>query len=139
VSVAEFPLQIAVGELEAVTVGLEFTITEIVLVFKHPAALTPVTEYVVVMVGLTTTLEATVPIGFQVYVVAPVAESVTDPTTQIAVGEAVAFTVGFALTTSATVLVLVQPNPLAPVSVYVVELAGETVTALPVKEPGSQV
>jgi hypothetical protein len=44
VSVAELPLHIAVGELDAVTVGFEFTITEIVFVFVQPAALIPVTE-----------------------------------------------------------------------------------------------
>jgi hypothetical protein len=70
--------------------------------------------------------------------VAPVAESVTDPTIQIAVGEAVAFIVGLAFTTSATVRVAVQPNPLAPVMVYVVDVAGETTTLVPVNAPGFQ-
>jgi hypothetical protein len=94
---------------------------------------------VVVTVGFTTTLEATVPIGFHVYDAAPDAESVTEPTTQIAVGVAVAFTVGLAFTVSTTVFVAVHPNPFAPVIVYVVVDAGDTETVLPVKEPGIQV
>jgi hypothetical protein len=41
--VAVWPAQIAVGLEEAVTVGIEFTVTVSVLVFVHPAAFTPVT------------------------------------------------------------------------------------------------
>jgi hypothetical protein len=136
--VAEAPAQIAVGEVTAVIVGLVLTTTANVLVFEHPAAFTPVTVYVVVTVGFTTTLDAIVPPGFHVYDVAPVAERVTDPTIQIAVGDAVALIVGLAFTTKATVRVAVQPKPFAPVIVYVVDVAGDTITVVPVKAPGFQ-
>jgi hypothetical protein len=43
VKVAELPLHMAVGELEAVTVGVGFTIRLTVLVPVHPAPFAPVT------------------------------------------------------------------------------------------------
>jgi len=49
----EFPLQIAVGEADAVMVADEITVTVTVLVPIQPAALVPVTVYVVVVPGLT--------------------------------------------------------------------------------------
>jgi hypothetical protein len=64
--VAEAPAQITVGELVAVIVGLELTTTDSVLVLVQPAAFVPVTLYVLVTVGLTTTLDPVVPPGFHV-------------------------------------------------------------------------
>ena len=76
--------------------------------------------------------------GFQVYVVAPDADKVDEPPEQIPAGLAEAIIVGVGLTVIATVLVPVQ-IPLAPVTVYVVEVAGETATVTPDKEPGIHV
>ena len=47
------PLHIADGLADAVTVGIELTVTVTVAVFVQPAVLVPVTEYVVVLDGVT--------------------------------------------------------------------------------------
>ena len=60
------PKQIAVEEAVAFTVGLAFTVKEIVCVFTHPLALVPVTLYIVVETGFTDVLVATMFPGFQV-------------------------------------------------------------------------
>jgi hypothetical protein len=64
--------------------------------------------------------------------------SVAELPTQIPVGVELAVIVGVVLTTRETVLVLLH-DPVVPVTVYTVVDAGDTVTALPVKEPGNQV
>jgi hypothetical protein len=50
------PLHIDVGEADAVTVGNGFTVTLTVVVPVQPAALVPVTVYVVVALGVTVLL-----------------------------------------------------------------------------------
>jgi hypothetical protein len=73
-----------------------------------------------------------------VYDVAPEAVNVAEDPTQIAVGVAVAVIVGTVFTIIETVFVEVQ-RPLEPVTVYVVETAGETTTGVPSKAPGFHV
>jgi len=51
---------------------------------------------------------------------------------------AVALTVGVGLTVIKRVEVLVQPFAAVPVTVYVVVVVGETVTLVPVNDPGIQ-
>jgi len=53
VNVELAPLQIVAGDALAVTVGNGFTVTVTVAVPVQPAADVPVTEYVVVVAGLT--------------------------------------------------------------------------------------
>lgn len=53
-SVVEPPAQIAAGEAVTVTFGLALTVTAIVATSEHPLEPVPVTEYVVLAVGLTT-------------------------------------------------------------------------------------
>ena len=50
------PEQIVEGEAVAVTFGVEPTVTVTLTVFEHPLEVVPVTEYVVVEVGLTVML-----------------------------------------------------------------------------------
>ena len=56
VKLVELPLHILAAPEETVTVGNVFTVTATVFVFTHPFALVPVTVYVVVTVGLATTV-----------------------------------------------------------------------------------
>lgn len=72
------------------------------------------------------------------YVVAPDAVSVVELPEQIVVFDAVVVTVGVVLTVINCVVVLVQPLAAVPVTVYVVVVVGETVTGLPVNDPGIQ-
>ena len=53
VSVELAPAHTDVGEADAVTVGIELTVTVTDVVFVQPAALVPVTEYIVVLDGVT--------------------------------------------------------------------------------------
>jgi hypothetical protein len=115
VKVDELPRQIDVGDPAAVIVGFEFTVSKIVFVFVHePFA--PVTVYVVVTVGETTTEVPVNEPGFHEYVVAPEPVRVADDPTQIAVGVLDAVTVGFVFTTIEIVRVPVQV-PLVPSTV----------------------
>jgi hypothetical protein len=98
VSVAEFPAHIDVGLETAVTVGLGSTIKFIVFVLMQPAALVPVTVYIVVTVGETLTDAPEIAPGFHVYVKAPEAVKVDEEPLQIPVGEAVAIIVGVGVT-----------------------------------------
>ena len=50
------------GDAVAVTLGEELTVTVIEAVFEHPIELVPVTEYVVVVVGLTVILAVVAPV-----------------------------------------------------------------------------
>ena len=61
------PLHIAAGLADAVTDGNGFTVTLTVAVPEHPAVLVPVTEYVIVALGVTVML-AVLPPVFQLYV-----------------------------------------------------------------------
>jgi hypothetical protein len=63
--VALLPEHIAVGLATAVTVGFGFTINVIVLVLTQ-APFAPLTVYVVLVVGVTTTLGVVAPPGVQV-------------------------------------------------------------------------
>jgi hypothetical protein len=53
--VEELPAQMVVGDAVAVTVGVGFTVTVTCAVDEHPGAVEPVTVYVVVVDGETTT------------------------------------------------------------------------------------
>ena len=131
VSTEVAPLHIAAGLAETLTVGKEFTVTLTVAVPVHPAVLVPVTEYVVVVLGVTVML-AVLPPVFQLYVFAPLAVSTEVAPLHIAAGLAVALTDGNGFTVTLTVAVPVHPAVVVPVTVYVVVLVGDTVLELPV-------
>lgn len=69
---------------------------------------------------------------------APDPVSVVLPPVQIDPLDAVAVTAGDAFTVMVRVAVDVQPLAAVPVTVYVVVVAGETVTGEPVSDPGIQ-
>lgn len=137
VNVAELPEQTAVDVVAIFTVGLGFTINEIVRVFVQ-IPLVPLTVYVVVVVGVTIILFPVIEAGNQVYVVAPLAVRVAEFPKQTAVGVLMMLMVGLGLTIKFTVRVELH-NPLNPVTVYVVVLVGLTVTVPPVNDPGIHV
>ena len=60
VNVPEIPVQMVIGETLITGSGLTVTITE--FVFTHPAAVVPVTVYVVVAEGLAVTEAPVVPL-----------------------------------------------------------------------------
>ena len=127
VSVEDCPEFIVDGIAEAVTVGNGFTVTLTAAVPVHPAALVPVTVYVVVLVG-DTVLELPVPrLCDQLYVLAPFAVNVVLCPEHIVAGDAEAVTVGNALTVTLTDAVPVHPAVLVPVTEYVVVALGVTV------------
>jgi hypothetical protein len=76
--------------------------------------------------------------GVQVYDTPPVDVSVALLPTQMLGEDELTFTVGTGLTVRATVLEVRQPKIVAPVTVYIVEAAGLTVTPAPESEPGLQ-
>jgi len=137
-SVALLPIQIVALGDDAVTVGCAPTVMRIVCRFVQPFAAVPVTEYVVVTVGVTTTLGPVSDPGIHKYVDAPVALSVVFPPVQIELFVAVGVTVGEGFTVMTRVAVLVQPFAAVPVTTYVVVVVGETVTVVPVNDPGIQ-
>jgi hypothetical protein len=106
----------------------------------QPAAVAPVTVYIVVTVGVTNErfAETPVPAGTHVYEEAPLADNVVESPRQIVGLNAVAVIVGLEFTTSNSVFVLVQ-RPLAPVIVYVVLTVGDTAIELDVDPPGFHV
>ena len=61
-SVLEPPAQIVEGDADAVTLGVDPTETVTETVFEHPLEFVPVTEYVVVEVGLTVILAVVSPV-----------------------------------------------------------------------------
>ena len=137
-NVALPPMQIVELGDEAVTVGCAPTVMTIVCTFVQPFAAVPVTVYVVVTVGVTTTLGPESDPGIHPYVDAPVALSVVFPPVQIELFVAVGVTVGEGFTVMTRVAVLVQPLAAVPVTTYVVVVVGETVTVVPVSDPGIQ-
>jgi hypothetical protein len=134
-SVAEFPEQIAVVP-ETVTAGMLCTFTRICAV-PEQVPFVPVTVYVVAEAGVTLTEDPVKLPGCQLYVVAPVAVSVTGLPKQAVVCEALAVTTGVVFTVTVIISVSEQP-PVVPVMVYVVVAAGVTVTELPLRLPGIQ-
>jgi hypothetical protein len=91
----------------------------------------------VVDAGVTVTGDPLIAPGFQVYVEAPVPVRVEVLPEQMVGLLAVAVTVGEGLTVISCVVVEEQPD--VPVTVYVVVVAGETVTEVPVSAPGFHV
>jgi len=140
VNVEENPEQTAVGEATAVTVGKGIIKTLTVVVPIQPDADVPLTVYVVLVTGVTTTLVPVKAPGFQVYETAPEALNVDDPPlpAHTLVGDATAVIVGSGFTKRETVSVLEQ-LPLLPVTVYVVAIVGLTTIADPDKAPGFHV
>ena len=61
-SVDEPPVQIVDGEALAVTFGEGLTVTVTLAVTLHPVSVVPVTEYVVVVTGLTVILDEVAPV-----------------------------------------------------------------------------
>ena len=120
-----------------VKVGFAFTVKETVDVFEQEPLLL-ITVYIVVVAGETTVEEPVAEPGIHVYVVAPEAVNVELLPLQITLGDAEAVTLGIALTVNITVFVLEQ-EPVLPVTVYMVVVAGETTVVEPVAEPGIQV
>jgi hypothetical protein len=120
----------------AVTLGMLLTVTVNSCVLVQ-LPLVPVTVYVVVEDGATLMLLPERLPGIQLYVVAPEAESVAELPEQIA-PPPVAVNAGEGFTAMDTKAVSVQPPGFVPITVYVVEVAGVTVTLLPEKLPGCQ-
>jgi hypothetical protein len=56
------PEQIVEGDAVAVTFGVAPTVTVTLTIFEHPLEFVPVTEYVVVDVGLTVMLDVVSPV-----------------------------------------------------------------------------
>ena len=98
----------------------------------HPAALVPITVYVVVELGVTVLLAPLPRLCDQLYVLAPAAVNTEFAPLHIDAGLAVALTVGNGFTVTLTVAVTVHPAVLVPVTVYVVVLVGVTVLVEPV-------
>jgi hypothetical protein len=138
VSVEDCPEFIVDGIAEAVTVGNGFTVTLTVAVPVHPAALVPVTVYVVVALGVTVLLAPVPNPPDQLYVLAPLAVNTELAPLHIADGLADAVTVGNGFTVTLTVAVPVHPAALVPVTVYVVVELGVTVLLAPVPNPPDQ-
>ena len=119
------------------TVGDAFTVIACVAVAVQPLAAVPVTVYVVVEAGVTVTGVPFSDPGIQLYVDAPLEESVVEFPEHIVGEPALAVTVGLVFTVISCVAMDEHP-PVVPVTVYVVVAAGETVTGLPGKDPGIQ-
>ena len=133
VSVEFDPGQMVAGDALALTVGRGFTVTVTDVVPVHPAALVPVTVYVVVEAGDTTSGLLVDPVLHK-YVFAPAPVSVELSPIQIAAGDALAVTVGSGFTVTVTNAVPVHPAALVPVTKYVVVEDGLT-EVLPLVDP----
>jgi hypothetical protein len=110
-------------------------------VLVHPSFVVPVTEYVVVVVGITVTL-GLVPKPFDQLNVVPGISELTIRSElsfrQISVGLAVTVIVGNGCTVTITSAVPVQPSGVVPVTEYVVVAVGLTVTFEFVPKPLDQ-
>lgn len=126
-------------EAEAETEGSAFTVTACVAVLVQPLAAVPVTVYVVFALGVTVTEVPLSDPGIQVYVAAPLPVSVVVLPAQMVPLEIVAVTFGVAFTVMTCVAVFEQPAETVPVTVYVVVVVGETVTEVPLSDPGIHV
>jgi len=139
VMVVLFPEQIVPPVVVVVTVGDGVTVTSTVCVLVQPFAPVPVTVYVVVPAGVTVTVVPVSDPGIHAYVDAPDPVNVVLLPAQMDGLPAVAATVGEGFTVITRVAVFVQPFAAVPVTVYVVVPVGETVTVVPVSDPGIQV
>jgi hypothetical protein len=106
---------------DAETVGSGFTVTVTLAVFVQPAALLPVTVYVVVAEGFAVTVAPLVllsPVaGLQLYVAPPEAVNEVEAPAQIAGAEGLTEIVGNGFTVTVTVPVPVHPLAAVPVTV----------------------
>jgi uncharacterized protein with GYD domain len=136
VSVVEDPVQIDDVPAVAVTVGVPTTVTVTVLVLVQPFDAVPTTVYVVVLVGETVTVVPVRLPGFHTYVAPPLPVSVVLLPVQMVPLAADDVMVGVVFTVMVRVDVFVQPFAFVPVTVYVVVVAGETVTVVPLRLPG---
>jgi hypothetical protein len=120
VSAVDAPVHIVADEGVMLTVGSGFTVMVTVVKFVQPAAVVPVTVYVVVAPGVAVTVAPVVwlsPVaGDQVYVAAPLAVKLVDPPMQIVDEEGVTVIVGTGFTVTVTVAVPVQPLAVVPVT-----------------------
>ncbi len=96
-----------------------------VFVATQPLISVPLTEYVVLTVGLTLMLGVFKPV-LQVYVFTPLAVNTELNPTHTEALELLKLIVGLANKTTVCVLVLTQPNVSVPVTVYVVVILGVT-------------
>lgn len=119
---------------EATAVAPGSTVTTDVAVPVQPP-LSPVTVYVVVVVGEAVTVAPVVPLnpvaGDQLYVLAPLAVKVALLPAHMVTLAGVTETVGTVFTVTTTVVDPEHP-PVVPVTVYVVVAVGEAVTVAPV-------
>ena len=132
VSVADCPLQIVTGA--TVMLGWLAIVTVTCAVAVQPSA-SPVTVYVIVVVGVEVTVAPVVALryvaGLQEYVFAPLAVSVVFCPMQI-VGFGVTVTTGIGFTVNVTCVVALHELISVPVIVYVVVVVGFAVTVVPV-------
>jgi len=133
--------QISVGVALAVIFGNGWTVTVTSAVPVQPSGVVPVTEYVVVVVGLTVTF-GFVPKSFDQLNVVPGTSELTVNSEfsprQISVGVALAVIVGNGWTVTVTSAVPVHPSIVVPVTEYVVVVVGITVTLGLVPKPFDQ-
>jgi hypothetical protein len=136
VNVTLLPAQIVELDGEILTVGMVFTVTGTEAVAVHPLAAVPVTVYVVVVAGVAVTtavLVAESPVdGAQLYVLAPLAVSVTLLPIQIAGADGLMSMVGAAFTVTVTTEVPIPPKASVPITVYAVVVVGFATTDAPV-------
>lgn len=137
-NVAVLPLQIVVGDAVALIVGKGLTTTVTVALLVH-APLVAMAVNVVVTDGVTIIEVPVKPPGFQVKLGEPLAVSVAEPPTQMAVGEAAILIIGAVFTVTLTTAEFVQPAAEVPLTVKVVEVAIGVLTVAPIKLPGLQV
>jgi hypothetical protein len=90
---------------------------------EQPIASVPVTVYIVVTVGVTTSDAVIAPVLHE-YVLAPTAVKVAECPTQTALDDFVTVSVGKALTVKLIVSVLTHPFTSVPVTVYIVVMVG---------------
>jgi len=135
------PRQISVGVAVAVIFGNGWTVTVTSAVPVQPSGVVPVTEYVVVAIGLRVTF-GFVPNPFDQLNVVPGISELTVSSElsfrQISVGVALAVIFGNGFTVTVTVAVPVHPAVLVPVTVYVVVALSVTVLLAPVPNPPDQ-
>ena len=135
------PRQISVGVALAVIFGNGWTVTVTSAMPVQPSGVVPVTEYVVVAVGLTVTL-GFVPNPFDQLNVVPGISELTISSElsfrQISVGVALSIIVGNGWTVTVTDAVPVHPSCVVPVTEYVVVAVGLTVTLGFVPNPFDQ-